>query len=529
MARHDRLQSEPTGEVRMSLSLRFAAGSHKGMIREGNEDSGYAGPRLLAIADGMGGQAAGEVASSEVISTIVALDDDVPGSDVLTSLGAAVQRANDQLRQMVEEDPALEGMGTTLTALLWTGQRLGMVHVGDSRAYLLRDGVLTQITQDHTWVQRLVDEGRITEEEAGTHPQRSLLMRALGSGDHVEPDLSIREVRAGDRYLICSDGLSGVVSHQTMEDTLASYQGPQETVQELIQLALRGGGPDNITVIVADVLDLDTGDTLAAQLSDTPVVVGAVAENQAQMGDNGIMQTPAGRAAGLGRPRGGGGEFGPPGSGDTTGFVSTGGFDDYGPDDFVKPRKNRKWLKRSLYTVLALAVIGGGTYGGWRWTQTQYYVGTNDDHLALYRGISQDLAWVSLSKVQKDHPEIELKYLPPYQQKLVEATIPESDLNDARAKIEELAVQASACKKQAERRSTETEKNAKTGEGEAGGTTGTSPASFTSKASPSPNPSGSPEAPESSESPSTTAPTPGSGPTLSEEEQKVVSLCGKQQ
>ncbi|MFF6863087.1 Stp1/IreP family PP2C-type Ser/Thr phosphatase [Streptomyces ardesiacus] len=513
----------------MSLSLRFAAGSHKGMIREGNEDSGYAGPRLLAIADGMGGQAAGEVASSEVISTIVALDDDVPGSDVLTSLGAAVQRANDQLRQMVEEDPALEGMGTTLTALLWTGQRLGMVHVGDSRAYLLRDGVLTQITQDHTWVQRLVDEGRITEEEAGTHPQRSLLMRALGSGDHVEPDLSIREVRAGDRYLICSDGLSGVVSHQTMEDTLASYQGPQETVQELIQLALRGGGPDNITVIVADVLDLDTGDTLAAQLSDTPVVVGAVAENQAQMGDNGIMQTPAGRAAGLGRPRGGGGEFGPPGSGDTTGFVSTGGFDDYGPDDFVKPRKNRKWLKRSLYTVLALAVIGGGTYGGWRWTQTQYYVGTNNDHLALYRGISQDLAWVSLSKVQKDHPEIELKYLPPYQQKLVEATIPESDLNDARAKIEELAVQASACKKQAERRSTETEKNAKTGEGEAGGTTGTSPASFTSKASPSPNPSGSPEAPESSESPSTTAPTPGSGPTLSEEEQKVVSLCGKQQ
>lgn len=132
-----------------------------------------------------------------MISTIVSLDDDVPGSDILTSLGTAVQRANDQLRMMVEEDPQLEGMGTTLTALLWTGQRLGLVHVGDSRAYLLRDGVLTQITQDHTWVQRLVDEGRITEEEATTHPQRALLMRALGSGDHVEPDLSIREVRAG--------------------------------------------------------------------------------------------------------------------------------------------------------------------------------------------------------------------------------------------------------------------------------------------------------------------------------------------
>ncbi|WUO26577.1 Stp1/IreP family PP2C-type Ser/Thr phosphatase [Streptomyces sp. NBC_00287] len=517
----------------MSLSLRFAAGSHKGMIREGNEDSGYAGPRLLAIADGMGGAAAGEVASSEAISTIVALDDDVPGSDILTSLGTAVQRANDQLRSMVEDDPQLEGMGTTLTALLWTGQRLGLVHVGDSRAYLLRDGVLTQITQDHTWVQRLVDEGRITEEEATTHPQRSLLMRALGSGDHVEPDLSIREVRAGDRYLICSDGLSGVVSHQTLEDTLASYQGPQETVQELIQLALRGGGPDNITVIVADVLDLDTGDTLAGQISDQPVVVGAVAENQLQLHDNGIMQTPAGRASGLGRQvpgqGGGGGEFGPPGSGDVTGYINTAGFGDYSDDDFVKPRKGRKWLKRSLYSALALAVLGGGLYGGWRWTQTQYYVGANGEHVALYRGISQDLAWVSLSEVEKDHPEIELKYLPPYQQELVEATIAEGGLDNAQKKIDELALQASACKKQSERQAAESEQNSKTGEGEAGGTTGTTRTSLTSKASPTPNPSGSPSGSAStSPSPSTTAPTPTPGPTLSEEEQKVVSKCGTQ-
>jgi protein phosphatase len=498
------------------------------MIREGNEDSGYAGPRLLAIADGMGGQAAGEVASSEVISTIVALDDDVPGSDILTSLGTAVQRANDQLRMMVEEDPQLEGMGTTLTALLWTGQRLGLVHVGDSRAYLLRDGVLTQITQDHTWVQRLVDEGRITEEEATTHPQRSLLMRALGSGEHVEPDLSIREVRAGDRYLICSDGLSGVVSHQTMEDTLASYQGPQETVQQLIELALRGGGPDNITVIVADVLDIDGGDTLAGQLSDTPVVVGAVAENQHQLHDNGAMQTPAGRASSLGRPvpGQGGGEFGPPGSGDTTGYVPTGGFGGYSDEDFIKPRAGRKWLKRSLYIVLALAVIGGGLYGGYRWTQTQYYVGSKGEHVALYRGISQDLAWVSLSKVEKDHPEIELKYLPPYQQKQVKATITEGGLGDAQSKIDELAVQASACKKEAQRTAAESANNAKTGEGEAGGTTGTTKTSLTSKATSSPTPTPSTSSPSSSKS--TTAPTPTPGPSLSDEEQKLVSLCGKQ-
>ncbi|MFG2625149.1 Stp1/IreP family PP2C-type Ser/Thr phosphatase [Streptomyces sp. NPDC048473] len=498
----------------MSLSLRFAAGSHKGMIREGNEDSGYAGPRLLAIADGMGGQAAGEVASSEVISTLVQLDDDVPGSDILTSLSTAVQRANDQLRMMVEEDPQLEGMGTTLTALLWTGQRLGLVHVGDSRAYLLRDGVLTQITQDHTWVQRLVDEGRITEEEATTHPQRALLMRALGSGDHVEPDLSIREVRVGDRYLICSDGLSGVVSHQTMEETLASYQGPQETIQELIQLALRGGGPDNITCIVADVLDVDSNDTLAAQLNDTPVIVGAVAENQAaQLNDGSAMQTPAGRAAGLGRPvpppAGG---FGPPGSGDGGGYggMPDGSFDAYTDDDFIKPGGGRKWLKRSFYVVLALAVIGGGLYGGYRWTQNQFYVGAKSEHVALFRGIGQDLAWVSLSKVEKDHPEIELKYLPPYQRKQVEATIAEGNLTAAREKIGELAVQASACKKDAQRRAAE---KARSDEGQASGTgsdaTKTSGTSDATKTKP-------------------TAATPTPGPSLSEEEKKLVPQCGKQ-
>ncbi|MEU6056694.1 Stp1/IreP family PP2C-type Ser/Thr phosphatase [Streptomyces sp. NPDC047097] len=505
----------------MSLSLRFAAGSHKGMIREGNEDSGYAGPRLLAIADGMGGQAAGEVASSEVISTLVTLDDDVPGSDLLTSLGTAVQRANEQLRLMVEEDPQLEGMGTTLTALLWTGQRLGLVHVGDSRAYLLRDGVLTQITQDHTWVQRLVDEGRITEEEATTHPQRALLMRALGSADHVEADLSIREVRAGDRYLICSDGLSGVVSHQTMEETLASYQGPQETVQDLIQLALRGGGPDNITVIIADVLDTDGGDTLAGQLSDTPVVVGAVAETQTQLGDDGAMQTPAGRASGLGRqapppaPRG---NFGPPGSGEDLGYGGMppqDGFESYSEEDFHKKRGGRRWLKRSFYAVLALAVVGGALYGGWRWTQTQFYVGTKDEHVALYRGISQDLAWFSLSEVEKDHPEIELKYLPDYQRKQVEETIAGGSLAKAQDKVDALGLQASACRKQEERREAG-ERAASTpppGEGQAGGTTGLPQA-------PSPSPSPSPK-------PSTSTPPPSPGPTLSDEEQKLAPNCGK--
>ncbi|MET9860952.1 Stp1/IreP family PP2C-type Ser/Thr phosphatase [Streptomyces smyrnaeus] len=451
-----RMYPEPTGEVRMSLSLRFAAGSHDGMIREHNEDSGYAGPRLLAVADGMGGQAAGEVASSEVISAMVQLDEDIPGSDILTSLGTTVQRANDQLRVMVEEDPQLEGMGTTLTALLWTGQRLGLVHVGDSRAYLLRDGQLTQITQDHTWVQRLVDEGRITEEEATTHPQRSLLMRALGSGDHVEPDLSIREVRAGDRYLLCSDGLSAVVSHQTIEETLAGYHGPQDTVQELIQLALRGGGPDNITCIVADVLDVDTlgpEDTLHGQLNDTPVIVGAVAESQQPLGGDGAARsTPAARAAELGRggavpPQGRSGApegFGPPNADPAAPPAGT--FGPYTDEDFAKPGKGKgRWIKRSLWIALALAVAGGGLYGGYRWTQTQFYVGANEDHVALYRGINQELAGVKLHKVDEDHPEIELKYLPGFQRKELRETIAMGSRDEARSKLDELGEQAKVC------------------------------------------------------------------------------------
>jgi len=532
---------EPTGEVRMSLSLRFAAGSHKGMIREGNEDSGYAGPRLLAIADGMGGQAAGEVASSEVISSIVTLDDDIPGSDILTSLGTAVQRANDQLLQMVQEDPQLEGMGTTLTALLWTGQRLGLVHVGDSRAYLLRDGVLTQITQDHTWVQRLVDEGRITEEEATTHPQRSLLMRALGSAERVEPDLSIREVRVGDRYLICSDGLSGVVSHQTLEDTLAGYQAPHETVQELIQLALRGGGPDNITCIVADVLDTDDGDTPAAQFNDTPVVVGAVAEHQGAQ-DPRHLQTPAGRASELGRTphqAGPAGEFGPPGSGEPVpggGPLGAfgGSFGEFEDADLDKPRP-RKWVKRGVITLVVLAVVAGGLYGAYAWTQTQYYVGAKDGHVAVYQGLDQKLVGLTLSKVHDDRKDIELKYLPAYQRKQVQDSITVSSLSQARDRADSLAQQADVCKKVETARSIaqKAEDATKNAEATVGGapttgksTGGTTGGSGTKTGTKTGSQSGTQTGTKTSTGATGGTPTPQPAPSLSPDEKKLAGQCG---
>src|SRR6201996_4250767 len=235
----------------MTLVLRYAIRSDVGLLREGNEDSAFAGPRLLAVADGMGGHAAGEVASSLTISAISELETVSFGSDMLEALADAVGAANARLHEKILANPAVEGMGTTLTALLWSDGHAAVCHIGDSRGYLLREGELYQITHDHTLVQSLVDEGRISVDDVATHPQRSLLLRALDGRSAAEPDLSVHDSLVGDRYLLCSDGLSGVVSDETLRDTLAAVTDPDTATRQLIELAINGGGPDNITCIVA--------------------------------------------------------------------------------------------------------------------------------------------------------------------------------------------------------------------------------------------------------------------------------------
>ncbi len=239
----------------MTLALRYAVRSDVGLLREGNEDSAYAGPHLLAVADGMGGHAAGEVASAATITTIAPLDAEDPGPDLVSAIADAVATANLRLQELIISDPAIEGMGTTLTALLWSEGYAALCHIGDSRAYLLRDGQFVQITHDHTLVQSLVDEGKITEDDVATHPHRSLLLRALDGRTIAEPDLVPLETYPGDRYLLCSDGLSGVVTEQTLHQTLASVRDPDKAALRLVELAIKGGGPDNITCIVADVID----------------------------------------------------------------------------------------------------------------------------------------------------------------------------------------------------------------------------------------------------------------------------------
>lgn len=244
------------------FALRYAAGSDVGRRREQNEDSAYASSRLLAVADGMGGHGHGEVASSVAIAAMAALDDTLPergpeGIDLVAAVEAAVKEANVRLREMTGRDPSLKGMGTTLTAMLWDGTRFALAHVGDSRAYLLRGNVLYQITQDHTLVQSLVDEGRLTPEQAAVHARRSMLLRALESSGNVEPDLSLREAKAGDRYLLCSDGLTCVVGPQALYEAMVGIPDLRELVQRLIDMANEAGGPDNITCVVADVVQVD--------------------------------------------------------------------------------------------------------------------------------------------------------------------------------------------------------------------------------------------------------------------------------
>ncbi|MFI5063106.1 MAG: PP2C family protein-serine/threonine phosphatase [Streptosporangiales bacterium] len=390
----------------MTLALRYAIRSDVGLLREGNEDAAYAGPRLLAVADGMGGHAAGEVASAAAIAAIARLDDDVPGGDLLDALAGAVGEANHTLHDMVSADPVLEGMGTTLTAMLWSSGRVALVHIGDSRAYLLRDGEFQQITHDHTLVQTLVDEGRISPDDVATHPQRSMLLRALDGRADVEPDLSLREARLGDRYLLCSDGLSGVVSEETLHRTLVKVGNPDEVVLQLVELAIRGGGPDNITCIVADVVDSATA---PLPPSDTSVMVGAASNGSG--GTRFRTDSPAGRAHLLTR---------------TSPQVAVIAHDDPAPhrateDSGHGHRRRRLPLVKMALAVLVVLIVGGA-YAGWRYTQSQYYVAENGGKVVIYRGINQSVAGLSLFSVAQ-RSNIPVSGLPSMYASSVQATI----------------------------------------------------------------------------------------------------------
>jgi PPM family protein phosphatase len=460
----------------MTLVLNYAVRSDVGLLREGNEDSAYAGPRLLAVADGMGGHAAGEVASALTIASMAELDSSQPGGDMLKALASAVATANARLQEKILANPAIEGMGTTLTALLWSDGHAAVCHIGDSRGYLLREGELYQITHDHTLVQSLVDEGRISADDVSTHPQRSLLLRALDGRSIAEPDLSVHDGLPGDRYLLCSDGLSGVVSDEILRDTLAAFADPDAATRQLIELAIDGGGPDNITCIVADVVDAAT---TRLPLATTPVLAGAAASSDLRwaadgtdaLGSFGAVEdhhedhVPPARTAPQPivtddeDPRTAAALGSVPltmvsenGAGPQTGHARRSHRAQpkraKAPSESPGPRVRRRWPIVTTSLVVLVAVIIGGGYIAWRWSQDQYYVAADSKgQVVIYRGINQRIAGVSLSSPY-ELTAIPLAQVPSNYQQAVKAAYGTGSLAQVRQIVTNVRSAVKQCQQQ---------------------------------------------------------------------------------
>jgi serine/threonine protein phosphatase PrpC len=460
----------------MTIALRYAALSDVGLVRSNNQDSAYAGPHLLLVADGMGGHAGGDIASSLAVASLAPLDGEAFGSsEILERLGEAIETARLELVRRAREDSELSGMGTTVTALLRSGNKLAMAHMGDSRGYLLRGGSLSQVTKDHTFVQHLVDTGKITPEEAEHHPQRSVVMRVLGDFDlDLSPDLSVREAHPGDRWLLCSDGLSGMVSLETIERTMVENTDVTACAERLVQLALRAGGSDNITCIVADVVDLDdlpdgagpdssvqvvgsvaaTRDAptaaldgpaarAAALLAEARATVGALAESSQQGAaaptestDDEVVAEAATEPVRLSRSEAKAARAQERAEAKAakaearrgTGITSA---------ELEEDSGRGRWVWTVVSLVVLLAILGTGGYFGYRWTQTQYYVGLAAGRVAIFQGISQSIGPLDLSEVYETS-EVSVSDLDRFEINQLERTIRAKSLDDARQRVADL-------------------------------------------------------------------------------------------
>ncbi len=455
----------------MSHVLRYAARTDRGLLRANNQDSVFAGDRLLVIADGMGGHAAGDVASRLVVAAFVDLDELPLGHDMVRPLTDATREGNAAIAEMVGENPELDGMGTTLTALLFDGPVVALAHVGDSRAYLYRNGVLHQISHDDTFVQSLVDDGRITADEAAHHPQRSLLLRAL-NGTEMDPSITLRETSPGDRFLICSDGLSDVVSPEAIADALAGPE-PDTVADTLVQLALVGGGPDNVTVIVADVVETG-GDGFGVPAGIDPEATGPMqpihlTQKMPRVPLPPIPEEPPAKA-----------EYAPDddlGDGpydDTFDDEDEDAFDDDEDDGALvggadRPRAGtgstpvpdrragRRMVtappathRRRWALAVALVVLAGlGVTGSYLWAGSKYYVGDNDDQVAVFRGVNGSLLGWKFASVEENScgtagapcTPLKVRDLVQAARDQVTAGIPVGTLADARAVITRLTSQ----------------------------------------------------------------------------------------
>jgi protein phosphatase len=379
----------------MSLHFKSAARSETGLHRRDNEDAGWAGEHLLAVADGMGGHVAGEVASAVAVASIAPLDGrialDTPDDEARELLESALSEAEDRIRAMIDADPELKGMGTTLTAMLLHRDRIFLLHVGDSRAYRLRDGGLELLTRDHTVIQELIDRGEISESEAEHHPSRAMMTQALMGTRILDPQRTAYDVRIGDRFLLCSDGLSGVISVEQLRLGLAADE-PADAVNALVALAHDAGAPDNVTAIVADVV------SAYSRGLDEPAV-GAARR---------LPRMPTFNAR-LALPR----------------------------------------LPRWTPTLLIGAVIGlvAVLVGGWAWSQTQYFVASDQGRVAIYQGLAQPIGPLQLSSVY-ERSTIVVTALPVFERSQVRRAITAASLGDAQQIVQRLRERAEACEAQ---------------------------------------------------------------------------------
>ncbi|MCE4025914.1 protein phosphatase 2C domain-containing protein [Microbacterium sp. Au-Mic1] len=403
-----------------------AAISHTGKVRSNNQDSGYAGANLFVVADGMGGHAGGDVASSIAIHRLQNLDHAYPSTmDAEASLQAAATTAAGDMIRAVKDRPELAGLGTTLDAIIMVDDYAVIGHIGDSRIYLYRDETLTQITTDHTFVQRLVDSGRITPEEARYHPRRSVLMRVLSDMDaDPELDMFVMPTQPGDRWLLCSDGLSGVVDEAHMQKALRLGMAPGRTADGLLRYALDGGAPDNVTIVIVDVGGQHP------VLSGSATVVGAAANPQ------GIV-VPAARPA---RP-----SWLHPvrqAANEPTHFEPAADYlEELIEEDHRRAVRRRIGWITGLIVVIAL--MTAALFGAYAWTQTRYFVGVGADTgtVVIYQGIQQDLGPISLSHVYED-TGIKVSDLPAFYQSAVKETTSASTLAAAQTTVDSLRAAA---------------------------------------------------------------------------------------
>lgn len=412
----------------MPISYSTAIGSHVGMVRSNNQDSAFAGSHFFLVADGMGGHAGGDVASALTTQALAEVDgltfaDPKSATDTLRT---RLLNANRQLSETVYDRPELSGLGTTFTGLVTMGDQLAVAHIGDSRLYLLRGGKLTQITKDHTFVQRLVDSGRITEDEAKTHPRRSVLMRVLGDVDSSpEIDTMVLDTRPGDVWLLCSDGLCGYVEDDEMELILRRRANLQGAVDALIDKSLSHGAPDNVTVVLIEA-------SAQPQADLGPRFVGSASApiTQAPRRQTTTIRIPGWRRAGR-----------------RTQPVAESHFeprvDEY-LDELIAETKRRNRRRRVMWLVglgLAIAALAGGVLLGYQWTQTRYFVGTDGETVIIYRGVQQNIGGLSLNSEAED-TGIPVDSLGGYEQRQVQRTLNASSLDEARDIVLRLGVNA---------------------------------------------------------------------------------------